>query len=336
VIPFVAFPLGLAAGLRRSAAPGERAMAALAAAVVPLVAVQVALFSTTEFSIGRIHERYLTYAAPFALLMLALWVERGMPRTRWLLGVAALVACVAPFALPGIGGIEPSGFDAPALTALGYPADPGVVGGGRIVVVFACVVLVGLLVLARSRRSKVAVLGLVALAFLFVNVTHHRDLSRAARDVERWAAGGPTDLPRDWIDRAVGKHVAVTAIVVGADQACPRAFADNVVGDAAIWSVSFYNTGFVEALGLGRRPNTAVPGREATLRPSGELLVDGQSVRASYAVIDDRVELVGSKVTADRPTRLALWRVDGPLRVAGTLSPADVRAAVCGRAGDRF
>lgn len=332
VLPVVLAPFGLRALLRRGSTPGARALAWTAIATLVLVLAQVALFSTTEYSLERVHERYLTYVAPLLLAVLAGWFARGMPGGVRAAGLAVVAAALLPWALPGIGGVAPSGFDNPALAALGYPANPGVIGGGRLVpsVVCGLVALAGLF--AVTRRSALPAFAAVGALLLVVGALHHRDLRTAEADVQEWATGG-TGGPRDWIDRAIGAETPVTLLSVAPRASCRTAEDDDVVGRATLWNVSFYNSGPVRVAAIGKRPSTHLPLDAVTPGADGTLLASGRPLPPGYVVVDSRVSLRGRRVAADPATTATLWRTTGS--PALTLTVAGARAAVCGRSAGR-
>ena len=45
-----------------------------------LLLVTAAAFTSTEFGLERLHDRYLFYAVPLWLVVLAVWLHDGLPR----------------------------------------------------------------------------------------------------------------------------------------------------------------------------------------------------------------------------------------------------------------
>jgi hypothetical protein len=97
VIPFAAL---LALWFRpRAGTPAVRAFVAATLPITVLVIVEVAIFASTQS--GRIEERNMFYVAPFGLIALLAFTERGVVvRSRRVLAAAALVAGVLPVAIP--------------------------------------------------------------------------------------------------------------------------------------------------------------------------------------------------------------------------------------------
>ena len=96
VLPFAAFVL-LAVIARRSAPALAPFLAAGTALTISLLLV-VAAFAS-EFA-NRIQERNTFVVAPFFLIALLVWVDRGLPRPRWVAPAVAVACALLPLAIP--------------------------------------------------------------------------------------------------------------------------------------------------------------------------------------------------------------------------------------------
>lgn len=94
--------------------------------LVPLVLVQVAVFSSTSYGLGRVHERYIFYVAPLVFAVFPTWLELGLHRPRAAAMALAGAEKLLPFLLPSRG-LANTGTDAPTLFAFGF--DPAPAGG---------------------------------------------------------------------------------------------------------------------------------------------------------------------------------------------------------------
>jgi len=116
-------------------------------------------------------------------------------------------------------------------------------------------------------------------------------------------AQGIRTVPRDWIDRRVGRGADVAAVWTA--RADPH----------AIWENEFFNRSVGSVYDIGPQ----LPGRLASVRVSVDgagYLRDGRghTIRRRYALTDGTLDLDGARVAADDALGLSLWRVDGPLR----------------------
>ena len=99
----------------------------------------------------------------------------------------------------------------------------------------------------------------------------------------------------------------------------------------ALFLTEFFNStvdraAYVDGLGPGR----ASASSGSTSRPPGALeLSAGNPLRAEYVYTQPGVELAGRRVGTGTAADLVLWQVDGPVRVVGATSNAELRKAVC-------
>ena len=59
----------------------------------------VAVFASTEFGFDRLHDRNIFYLVPLWFVLLAAWLEAGLPRRRLELAIGALLALALPLAM---------------------------------------------------------------------------------------------------------------------------------------------------------------------------------------------------------------------------------------------
>ena len=250
VIPLIALPFGLSLCLRREAPAPHRALAIAATSLIVFFVLEVALFSSTTYGLGRMHERYLFYLTPLVLAMMARWIDAGLPGVRsFAAAVTAVVVVASPLLLPS-GGLATGAVDAPTLYTLGL----GVVSGGafntfRVVAILAGGFLALWLFLVRPRYGPL-LLVVVAAAFLTVDISVRADFARDARKWEMLSTGDRDGLPRDWIDRSVGRHAAVSVLFLTPPAGCASRQADYEHALTAYWRTAFFNSGLRDIIEL--------------------------------------------------------------------------------------
>ena len=99
-IALAVFPLGLAAAFRAGATREQRVIGAVALSFVAPMALAVGAFSSSFWGEQRPHDRNLFYIVPLLLIVLFIWVERGLPRPRGLTLACAAFAVLLPFTIP--------------------------------------------------------------------------------------------------------------------------------------------------------------------------------------------------------------------------------------------
>jgi len=294
VAPAAATALLVVQALRgREGDPAARALLAVTATTVLLVALQVGVFAA-RFA-PHLLGRDLAAVPPPLFVVFALWLARGTPRpyavaSAVVLGVAALVVTapwndlVASTALPDTLEI------APFLSHAGeQPAT-----------VIAFGVALALLLFLFAPRRIALVLPALVLAALAASCVSASNLIASKVRFDQAAMVG---TPRDWIDRATREPVAY---VYAGDPA-----ASNVV-----WEQRFWNQRIRDVLALP--PNEVLgplPAREQEPRPDGRLAIGER-----YVVANDDLTFVGTPVaTHDRGPdypAFTLWRLHGPPRIS--------------------
>lgn len=320
-VPLLALPLALPAALRPDASPGPRIVGALTAAAIPLVLLQVAAFTGTEYGLGLVHERNVFYVAPLLFALLAGWVDQGAPRPRPAFAVVAAAVALTPLALM-LRDARATAVDAPALFVLRYGTSgaPLVPLGALIAAAVAVVVSV---VLVRSRPT--ALLAVAAAFLVLCAAVAQAPVTRSARDIEARIAGTVDDRPRTWADQALGRGARATLLTVAATHACPSWEEDRASDQERMWSTVFFNRVTTSQLAIGEPAETALPLRRATVDRDGRVLVTGVPVAEPLVLADSRLRLGGRRLHDDAATGLTAWAASTPLRVAG-----DPEAVVCG------
>ena len=308
VVPLVVAPTVLAA-LARAGRAGSRPAAAfvpLFLAVNLVLLLVVGAFSSTEFGIGYLHDRYLFYVVPLWIVATAVWAERRLS-----LGPLGLVAgallVLAPLAtlptylLNADGGRR---FDA---IASAFPSEVAVHAGRpepeRWWLIGAGLLALALvLVLAHTRLPAWVVLVPVAVVFA-VDAGFAWDARiEAARNVTFAPMNAATV---SWVDRAVPDGAEV-ATVVGAVPVETR---------DALRLTEFFNGSIGPAYALGDGYAPTLASDHVRVGGGGVIVDDLGELRADWVVAPRNLDLVGDVVAEGTVERLRLWRIRGPVRV---------------------
>lgn len=302
-------PLAALVVLTANARHLDRALRAYCAAAVSLavfLTVEVALFASTWSQ--RIEERNLFYLAPLFLVALFAWIERGQPRppraAAAAAGIAAALAGVIPFLrLMNINAQS----DTPFLYPWWYLGDE--VAGRENVALLAVAASVALAAafLWLPRRYAPVLPVLVALGFFLTWLplqlwTHSFPRLSAAA----YTTGISGNVPRSWVDRAVGRNADVTLVWSG----------DNPYRG---WENEFWNRSIKRVYDLGEDAlleGTSEP--RLTVQQSTGILRDpkGRPVHVRYVLADASAQIVGTRVAGDDDKSMVLYRVDGLLRTS--------------------
>ena len=307
LVPVVVAPAALAS-LARRARSGEGAAAALAAtflSVNVVLVLVVGAFSSTEFGVGFLHDRYLFYVVPLWLILTAWWAARrvALPLVWLAVGAGltiALLATLPPYLLNDDGGRR---FDAiasalPSELANRLASASAPTRWSLLVVALAAVVVA----VALARLPRWLVLVPVAAVFALNGAF--------AWDARIDAARNTTFAPMDaattaWVDRAVpdGQRVAMLAGGV------------PVETRDALRLTEFFNASIGPAYDLasGYAPTLAsTPVRIA----GGEVVVaDTGAIGAHWIVAPQEIELVGDVRAEGTVVGLRLWRARLPVRI---------------------
>jgi hypothetical protein len=308
LVPLVVVPTVLAA-LSRAGRAGSRPSAAfvpLFVAVNLVLLLVVGAFSSTEFGIGYLHDRYLFYVVPLWIVATAVWAERRLS-----LGPAGVVAgallvlvplaTIPTYLLNADGGRR---FDA---LASALPSEVAIHAGRpqpeRWWLVGAGLLAVALvLVLAHTRLPAWAVLVPVAVVFAAD--------AGFAWDARIDAAKNVTFAPLtaaavSWVDRAVPDGGEVATLV----GPVPVETRD------ALRLTEFFNGSIGPAYALGDGYAPTLASDRAGVARDGRVVTDSGELRTSWVVTPPTLHLAGVVVAEGTVERLRLWRIRGPVRV---------------------
>ena len=306
VLPFAAFVLLTltARRLEPSLAPFLAAGIALTASVLLVVAAFASVFA------NRIQERNTFVVAPFFLIALLVWVDRGGPRRPRVLAVAAVIACaLLPLAIPWERFIETGATSdtlalLPIWSAFGSllfdSIDWTVFAGGAVAAI--------LLLLIRSRWLRV--LPAVTLLFLLTFSYNVWSGEHGFRQASRGALfQGIRVGPRDWIDRALPAGQRAAFVWTG------------VTDRFVVNQNEFFNRSVGPIYYIGGPTPGGLAETELTVdERTGELHApDGRPIEPGYVVTEDKIAPDGEPVTRDPGLGLTLWRISGPLVATSTV-----------------
>ena len=317
VVPVVALTLlaiGAAAGRERS--PEARAFVAVTVAYVLGFTAEVGLFASSL--LGRLGERYLLGLVPLLFLSLALWLDRGGPRSGLATPFISLAALALLLALPIRFISEAAAPDAFATIPLYELRLHLSALELKLTIVLAAAFLLALLYLLSARRSWL--LPLVLLALLVpASVSASRFVAKQARGFRSLTVGSDVR----WIDRVARGPVAfVYAGEYGFSRGGP------------VWANLFWNRRLAAVSTL--RPADVVgpiPQQAVAIAGDGRLLAGTRQVEAQYAVASDALSFFGTRINTG--AAFALWKLPRPARVSTWVSgmrllsgDIDVRAAL--------
>lgn len=306
VLPFAAFILLTALARRRH--PELAPFLAAGIAVTTSLLLLVAAFAS-EFA-NRIQERNTFVVAPFFLIALLAWVERGTPRPRWLTLGSAAAAALLPLAIPFERFIE-AGVISDTLALLpiwdAYGSllfdsiDATVLAGG--------VVAATLFVLVPRRYALVLPL---ATLFFVGGVSYNVWKGEYGFPTARVSAGalfnGIRLGQRDWIDRALPEGATAAFVWTG------------VTDRFAVNQNEFFNrkVGPIYYIG-GPTPGNLAETEVTIDEETGEIrTAEGERVEARYVLTEDAITPDGVLVARDPGIGITLWQVDGPLVATAT------------------
>ncbi len=322
-IPLLATTLLVVLALWRSERDAQVAsFLATAGAYTPLLVVQVAAFAAGH--VEHVAERYLVTVAPPLFLGLVLWVERRAPRPRVLVVAIGALFLAALAVVPADRVARSQGIQdalsSTALIELGEATSPGWVRAALVLAGVAAVVIFAL----TPRRLVPAVVAVVAAALVVQAVVATREVEQVSAAEQRKMIGA--NAP-SWIDDTDASRVTLLATADRPWTADARTF--------------FWNRSVADVVALDGAtrpvPPTAVTG---TVRGSDGVVTDGagapverEEVVAPVTVVLDGTKVAEAPAGLAESVGLALWRVNGPIRVtqrsSGLLPNGDItRGAV--------
>jgi hypothetical protein len=304
VLPFAAFVL-LAVIARRSA-PGLAPFLAAGTALTVSLLLVVAAFAS-EFA-NRIQERNTFVVAPFFLIALLVWVDRGLPRPRWMAPAVAAACALLPLAIPFERFIETGAISdtlalLPIWNAYGSllfdSIDATVLAGG---------ILAAALFVFVPRRWALA---LPAVTLLFFAAISH-NVWFGEHGFRQASVGalfqGIRVGDRDWIDEAIPPRATVAVVWKG------------VTDRFAVNQNEFFNRSVGPVYFIGGPTPGGLAETEVTIdEATGELRTKaGQRIDPRYLLAEDAVSPDGLVLARDPGIGLTLWRVASPLVATAT------------------
>ena len=323
VIPVAVSPIVLALLWRRARAGSDRAAAFatvfLAANLAMLLV--TAAFASTEFGFDRLHDRNVFYLAPLWLVVLGVWLAEGMPRPRAATALGIGLALVLPMLLPFRYIASDVGVDV-VPSALWARLQESLAGEP---VTARKLLVIGLLafVTAVALLPRRAWWTLPVAVFVVFGVTAALAWERIADAAEnRVFAGG---LEKRWVDGLLPDGGDVTKVyLVSTD--CPA----SAVTWHSLYLTEFFNRTLERAAYIGDSIPDGLPIHRVDVARDGRLeLGSGEALEADYVLTQPGVELVGDELGRGTNADLVLWRIEGPVRILGATSNADVRTADC-------
>lgn len=328
VIPLAVAPIVLQRLIRQARA-GSRQAGAYVAAFLAINAAAVlvaAAFASTSAGFGHLHDRYLFYVFPLWLVAFAVWLHEGLPRPllATVLGVAlALVLpTVTPFALIAAEDGQEAGAAVThlwsAVNNLAYERLPDAVSGRRVLALFVVTLLAVAFVVPRRIRRTLAVASVAGVLAVSTAVAW-RDSIETAEDFQ-------AILPdeRTWVDEALGDHEATTLYV---SAPCTRARRSA----NALLLTELFNRRVTHAAHVVDPDPSLLPTTSLDVSRNGTLTTrSGRTFRADAIVAATGVALRGRRLATGTTIPLALWDVDGAVRLARPMSARGLQHAVCG------
>jgi hypothetical protein len=322
IVPVAVAPIVLVA-LTRAGRAGSRSAAAFvalfAAANVSGLLV-VAAFTSTPWGYDRLHDRYGFYLLPLWLIGLVVWLASGLPRPLLAGAIGAVAAVALALILPFGQLANEVGIDTvPGALWVRIEAElagPGPASGGLALALFVVALVAATFVLPR-RIAVVALPLAVAATFAATSYFAWQRMIEAPED-EVFAGG----LARAWIDERVPAEIPVTKVYI--DTPCESALESH-----ALFLTEFFNQTVDRAVYVGDSVPDGLPIERVDVAPSGTLEQSGNPLIADYVFTQPGIRLAGRRIAEGTNARLVLWQVDGPVRVVGARSDAELRKRVC-------
>jgi hypothetical protein len=318
VTPIVLWELGRVgrAGSRRAASFVSLFVAANVSGLLV-----VAAFTSTPWGYDRLHDRYGFYLVPLWLVGLVWWLASGLPRPLVAAAIGAVATLALALILPFAQLANEAGIDTvPGALWVRIEAElagPGPASGRLALAIFVVGLLAATFLLPRG-IARLALPAAILVGFGAMSYFAWQRMLDAPEDLV--FAGG---LERAWIDERVGPDATVTKLYV--DTNCESALERH-----ALFLTEFFNSSVDRAAYVEGSVPDGLPIDEVDVSAGGTLeLSPGDPLRAEYVYTQPGVELAGTRVATGTAADLVLWRVDGPVRVVGATSNAELRKAVC-------
>lgn len=303
-IPLVALGVLTWGALRGTEAdPRVRALVATAVSYLAVTLLEVSAFASRF--VEHVTERQLLSIAPPAFVAFAVWLHRGAPRPQPVTSVVAFLVAASALLLPLNRVVTPAAA-ADALSTIPLEQLNRVVGGSTLEATYAgAVAILILLAVFIPRRATPLLAILVALALGASSLSASREVRERSREAASIAFANAS---RDWIDASGARDVV---LLVTGDRTWP-----------SVWQELFWNSSISRVARLREADSLGVVAQKAvTLEPDGRLSgAAGDELTAAYVAAPVGVSVVGEQVTtlpaSTNQQGMALWRVDGPVRIS--------------------
>ena len=305
-------PFAVAIVLTAKARSLDRPLQVMLAATLSLFAWCVIVVGTfaSRFA-DRIQERNMFVVAPLFLILVLGWIGRGAPRPRATAVVAGVASALLLLAIPFERFVTTSAVS-DTLMLLPWWAILEHTGTSRLGVyaLLGGVVLAAVFVLVPTRYvlvlpAIVLVYWVVALRPIWFGPYPYGFKQAGAGALFQGIRGAP----RDWIDRAVPPGRDVAVLWTGASDRFTvnmNEFFNRRVGQV-------YYTGSPTPGGIGEVAVSV--DRDGVVRTA-----DGRALRPGYVLVDGSLEPNAVPVARDRALGMTVWKVNGPLVLAKTVT----------------
>jgi hypothetical protein len=261
---------------------------------------------------GRIEERNMFYLAPLLLLAFVVWLAKGSPRP----SAAAAITVLVPTALTVTIPIETllnvsitsDTFAFIPLLRLSGKLNGGVTEVRALLGLGA--LTAGLLFLLLPHRAARLVLPAAVALFLIISSRSVFGMTEAQALAAR---NEPGVSDPSWVDHRLGRRARAAFLFTSDFSADPHPVWQTEFWNRSVGSV--YNFGGSDPTGL---PSVATTFDPATGRISPTPATGSQSRLPRYVVVDAKTHLDGRLL--EQQGRLALYRVDKPLRLADSMA----------------
>lgn len=303
VIPVTALVIMLWRALGQGETRDAQERAFLAVSLTSLLGTLIATVGfASAFTDGAVMERYFFSVLPLLMIVLVLWLDRGLPRPP----VATAVGAIVPVAI--IAGVPVARYldegvplDAPSAMIIPRIADA--LGGDPLVVGASLVVVGGLwaaiAALAPRRVARVAVPAVVAVALIGGSVVAGDRIQEQSAFPRTLAGADP-----GWVDAAAGSGADVVYLDTGGQ--APEAERGAIALQAEFWNRSVRRWAFTGATPCG------LPAEAVVVSDNGDLDL---AAPGDHVVAPRELVLLGERRAV--AGRLALTRTDGPVTVVG-------------------
>jgi hypothetical protein len=307
VVPLAAFCVLVCRAVSAGTGRQLRVFAAVAVSLLVWMILQVAVFSSSVWGLGRLHERNLFYVVPLILIGFLAFFEIGGVRDRRLALGAAIATSALPATLPFAQLWQGARVDSLALVPWGNTLiSAGVVP--LVMTVFAA--MLSAFVFA-PRHFMPILICIVAVNFLVLGSVANSQLRGSARLL------ADVRVDQTWIDDAVGPTGKVAAVWFPNRTACvPFSRVRWYKRELALWENEFFNRSLTTAYYVGAPLDSFPSGRLVVDPATGVLSPVGHKAFAPrYLVVGQEVRLDAPIVARNRQTRSVLYRVNGSARV---------------------